>query len=331
MPKHASNIDLTLNQLLNFKIQNLASLPAAGNKGRMVFNTTDNELYVDNGTAFEKFYKSTVVLNNIAAPTGDLSLNSQKITNLAAPTTANDAANKNYVDNAVAGLTWKTAVRAATTANGTLSTAFANGQAIDGVTLATGDRILIKNQTTASENGIYTVNASGAPTRATDADSQAELLNAAVFVQQGTSNSDTGWTMTTNAPITVGTTALTWAQFTGGSFTGGNGIDVTGSVVSAKVDNTTVEFDGSGNIRLKAGGAGRKFVGTVSGDNTTTSFTITHNFNTKDVVVSVRGTSAPNTDEVVYPDIKPNNVNSVQIDFGIAPATGVNFNVTVIG
>src|SRR5436190_10072507 len=97
-----------------------------------------------------------------------LDLVSQRIQNVASPSTGTDAANKNYVDGAVNGLDWKSSVRAATTATGTLATAFANGQVIDGVTLATGDRILIKNQSTGSENGIYTVNASGAPTRATD-------------------------------------------------------------------------------------------------------------------------------------------------------------------
>jgi hypothetical protein len=130
-----------------------------------------------------------------------------------------EKATKAYVDGKVAGLSWKQAVRAATTATGTLSTAYENGDAIDGVTLATGDRILIKNQSSASENGSYTVNASGAPTRATDADSGAELVNASVYVSEGTTNADTQWTCSTNAPITVGSTSLAFAQLTsaGGS------------------------------------------------------------------------------------------------------------------
>lgn len=107
-------------------------------------------------------------------------------------------------------LSWKTKVRAATTANGTLASAYANGSAIDGVTLVTGDRILIKNQTTTTENGIYVVAASGAPTRATDADTGTELVNASVVVSEGTTLADTLWTCTTNAPIVVGTTGLTF-------------------------------------------------------------------------------------------------------------------------
>lgn len=131
---------------------------------------------------------------------------------------ASQKATKTYVDGKVAGLSWKQAVRAATTANGTLSTAFANGQTIDGVTLATGDRILIKNQTTGSENGIYLVPASGSPTRTTDADSGAELVNASVYISEGTTQADTQWTCTTNATITVGSTSLTFAQINTSSF-----------------------------------------------------------------------------------------------------------------
>lgn len=108
------------------------------------------------------------------------------------------------------GGSWKTPVRAASTANGTLATAFENGDTLDGVTLATGDRILLKNQTSAAENGIYVVNASGAPTRASDADSGAELVNAAVLVSEGTANADKLFISTTNAPITIGSTSITF-------------------------------------------------------------------------------------------------------------------------
>lgn len=106
----------------------------------------------------------------------------------------------------------KTPVRAASTANGTLATDFENGDTLDGVSLATGDRILLKNQSAGAENGIYVVAASGAPTRATDADSSAELVNAAVWVSEGTANADKLLVCTTNAPITVNTTALTWVD-----------------------------------------------------------------------------------------------------------------------
>lgn len=107
---------------------------------------------------------------------------------------------------------WKPSARVATTAFGTLSTAFENGDTVDGVTLATGDRILIKNQSSA-ENGIYVVNASGSPTRALDCDSSAEFVGAAVWVSEGTVNADTIWVCTTNATITVGSTTTAWSQY----------------------------------------------------------------------------------------------------------------------
>jgi phage-related tail fiber protein len=150
--------------------------------------------------------------------TADHSAGGNKLTNLATPTAGTDAATKNYVDAAVQGFDWKQSVRAASTANGTLASAFANGSVIDGVTLATGDRILLKNQTTGSENGIYTVNASGAPTRATDADSSAKVTaGMAAFVSEGTTNGNSAWLLTTDDPITLATTALVFAQIGGSS------------------------------------------------------------------------------------------------------------------
>lgn len=115
---------------------------------------------------------------------------------------------------ATAGATssWKEPVRVATTTSGTLSSSFENGDVIDGVTISTGDRILIKNQSSASANGIYKVNAAGAPTRTTDADVGSELVGAVVWVSEGVANQDTIWACTTNATITLGTTALAWIQ-----------------------------------------------------------------------------------------------------------------------
>lgn len=107
-------------------------------------------------------------------------------------------------------------VRVATTVAGTLASSFENGDTVDGVVLATGDRILLKNQAAGATNGIYVVAASGAPTRAVDFDSSAEVLpNTMVVVSEGTTNADTVWQLTTDAPITLDTTALVFAQFGG--------------------------------------------------------------------------------------------------------------------
>ena len=176
----------------------------------------------------------TNTLDQMAAPTGAVSLNSQKITGLADPTADADAANKGYVDGVAQGLDVKDSVVATTTANGTLSTAFANGQSIDGVTLQTGDRILIKNQTTASQNGIYNVQASGAPSRATDMATGANAAGAFVFVEQGTVNAENGFTCTSDTgSAVVGTNNLTFAQFSGaGQIIAGDGLDKSGNTLS---------------------------------------------------------------------------------------------------
>jgi len=173
-------------------------------------------------------------LDQMAAPTGAVSLNSQKITGLADPTADADAANKGYVDGVAQGLDVKDSVVATTTANGTLSTAFANGQSIDGVTLQTGDRILIKNQSTASQNGIYNVNASGAPSRATDMATGANAAGAFVFVEQGTTNAENGFVCTSDTgSAVVGTNNLTFAQFSGaGQIIAGDGLEKSGNTLS---------------------------------------------------------------------------------------------------
>ena len=165
---------------------------------------------------------------------------------------ATSLASKEYVDAVKTGLDFKDSVRLATTANGTLGSAFANGQSVDGTTLSTGDRILLKNQTTGSENGIYTVNASGAPTRATDFDENAEVTSGAfVFVEAGTQNADSGFVLTTDGTITVGSTALAFTQFSGaGSFTAGDGLTRTGNQIDVNDDNVTIEVN-SDAVRIK--------------------------------------------------------------------------------
>ena len=182
---------------------------------------------------------------------GAIAMGTSKITGLGDPTSAQDAATKSYVDTTVQGIDWKASVRAATTTNVTLASALENGDTLDGVVLATGNRVLVKDQTTGSENGIYVVKSSGAPDRSTDADLDAEVTsNFAVFVEEGTVNADSGFTLTNNGSVTVGSTALVFTQFTGlGQIVAGTGLDKTGNTLD--IDSTVVTLDGTQTLTNK--------------------------------------------------------------------------------
>ena len=155
---------------------------------------------------------------------------------------ANSLATKQYVDAIKTGLDVKDSVRVATTANITISTALNSGDQIDGVTLADGDRVLVKNQSTASQNGIYVVGSS--PARSTDMDDDVEVTGGTfVFVEEGTANADNGYVISTDGTITVGSTAFTWTQFSGaGQITAGNGL-VKGTGASANTINAVGTAD----------------------------------------------------------------------------------------
>jgi hypothetical protein len=181
-------------------------------------------------------------LDQMAVPTGSVSLNSQKLTNVANGTDSNDAVNLSQLQSIQAGLDPKASVRAATTGNITLSGA----QTIDGVSIIAGDRVLVKDQSTGSENGIW-VAAAGAWSRAADADSDAEVTAGMfAFVEEGTTNGDSGWTLSTNNPIVVGTTALSFVQFSSAAaITAGAGLTKTGNTVDVigTADRITVNSD----------------------------------------------------------------------------------------
>ena len=224
-----------------------ASTPSTG-----VFTQVDVDNIKINGNVISSTdTDGNIVLNPNGS--GVINANNSKITNVVDPSAAQDAATKAYVDAVKQALDIKDAVRVGSTGNGTLASAYANGQTLDGVTLATGDRILLKDQTTASENGIYTVNASGAPTRAIDANSSADVTQGMfVFVAEGTANAGNGFVLTTSGTITLGSTNLAFTQFSGaGTITAGAGLGASGAnIFNVNVDDKTIEVS-SDALRIK--------------------------------------------------------------------------------
>jgi len=227
--------------------------------------------------------------------TGTIVASSKKITSLAAPTADTDAANKAYVDSVAEGLDVKESVHAATTAAlaastynngssgvGATLTANANGAlaAQDGVTLTVNERLLVKNQAAAAQNGIYvltTVGTAGAPfvlTRAGDMDGSpaSEIPGAFAFVEEGTVNADNGFVCTTNAPVTMGTTAINFTQFSGaGAITAGDGLSKSGDTLSVNVDNVTTAISSDAVIVKTSANLTTPNIGVANGDSFTAS------------------------------------------------------------
>jgi hypothetical protein len=248
-----------------------------------------------------------------------------RVKNLPNPVDLGDAATKDYVDSLVEGLNWKDNVRVATTGNINLN---APGATIDVVTLSVGDRVLVKNQTSAAQNGIYIYNGSSTPmTRAPDANTADELENAVVVVDEGT-QAGTTWRQT-NVNFTLGVDPVNWDSF-GTAAPPAN--ETTAGIIrvatQAEVDAGTADNVAVTPLKL-ANWAGRirKYATTI-GDGTATVFTITHNLGTRDVFVGVYQNSG-NYDDVIC-DVERPNTNSVVVRFGVAPAAN-SIRVVVIG
>jgi hypothetical protein len=196
----------------------------------------------------------TSSLDQMTSPAADLSVNSKKIINLAEPVNPQDATTKNYVDNLSQGLDAKASVKAASTANIALPPG-GTTLTVDGIALANGDRVLLKNQTTTAQNGIYVVAGIGTSVtlaRSTDMDNWLEVPGAYVWVEQGTANSDQGWLCTSDQGGTLNTTAITFVQFSGaGQVVDGAGLTKTGNQLDVNVDSSSIEINAD-ILRVKA-------------------------------------------------------------------------------
>lgn len=256
----------------------------------------------------------------------DIDLQStSKVINVPSPSAASDAVPKSYVDSLVEGLAWKDSCRVATQANINISSP---GSTIDGVSMSSQDRVLVRSQNTASENGIYVWNGAATPlTRSLDASTFAELEQAVTTVEEGTSANTSYRQSAINGTIDVST--VTWTTFgtsapSASETTAGIAEIATQAEVDAGTDDQRIVTPAklaswSGRLRKYA---------VFIGDGSATSYTITHSFNTRDVIVRLFPNSGDYDDVEV--DVRRPTTNTCQLVFATAPTSNA-YRVVVMG
>jgi hypothetical protein len=245
--------------------------------------------------------------------------------NVPDPTLAGHMANKAYVDSAIEGLAWKDSCRVATQSNLNLA---APGATIDGVTMVSGDRVLVRTQTAPAENGIYIWNGAATPaTRSADMNVAAEVEQAVTTVEEGTSAGATFRQTAVN--VTLGTTGLTWSVFgTSAPSASETTAGIAEIATQSETDAGTDDLRFVTPLKLATYSGRLRRFSQLIGDGTATSFTVTHNLNTREVHVEVYRDSG--SFDSILCDVNRTSVNAVQCVFASAP-TSNQFRVVVFG
>jgi len=247
-----------------------------------------------------------------------------KVVNLPTPSSSGDAASKSYVDSLVEGLAWKDSCRVATQSNLNLSSP---GATIDGITMASQDRVLVRSQTTTADNGIYVWNGSAsAMTRSLDASTFAELEQAVTTVEEGTSAGTTYRQDQVNG--TLGSSTISWVTFgTAAPAASETTAGIAELATQAEVDAGTDDLRIITPLKLATWSGRIKKYSVSIGDGSATSYTVTHNLASRDVHVTVYNNSS--YDEVIA-DVTHTTTNTLTIVFASAPASNA-YRVVVVG